>query len=152
MQGLDTTRSQEFGYLGIVTATKDSCPRHASLGTGRLLTLQDPIQTEPALVDHAGILIVDSSIVGAGYRAILAANTCLLVDEDDATGVMVRSTGRADFRTRGVMAVLTLDRQAPASSLWNLLLEDTADETLALRQFVVLAAGLRAGTTTSALV
>jgi hypothetical protein len=98
------------------------------------------------------MFIKGPGVVRTGDSAILAADTSLFVDQNHSAGVMVRSVGRTHLCAGGVLAVLALDRQTPASPLRLLLLSDATDEALSLGKIVPLVAGFHAGATARALV
>jgi hypothetical protein len=152
VQNLRPPRSQDFSDLWIVAPSKYPCTAHTGLHAGWQPATQYPIQAEPAFVDQAGILIIGSSIVGAGNSAVLAAHAGPVVDKNHPARVVVGSLGRTDPLARWLLAVLALNRQAPATSFWLLLLADATDKALAVRELVTLIAGIHACPAATALV
>jgi hypothetical protein len=96
------------------------------------------------------VLVVDTSAVGAGLDAVLAAHTCLFVDQYHTAGVVVGGLGGTYLFTGGILTVLALDGKAP--TILFALLFQAVDIAGSLGEVIALAASLKAGPAPRALV
>jgi hypothetical protein len=71
-------------FIGVVQVPEDPGPPRADLDAGRFQASVDPVLAEVALLDDRNQGIDISGIVRAGGKTILASDTAVFVDDDDA--------------------------------------------------------------------
>jgi len=71
-------------FIGVVQIPEDPGPPRADLDAGRFQACVDPVLAEVALLDDRNQGIDISCIVRAGGKTILAADTAMFIDDNDA--------------------------------------------------------------------
>lgn len=104
--------------IGIVKIAEHPDPCHTGGHAGRFFPLLDKFDTKPTFLNIA-LFLDNPDMVRAGSDTVFAANAFVFIDQHDPVSSLMRSPRWADFDTRRIVAMLTLDRQKFAGIVWE---------------------------------